>query len=125
MPEIRRGVNRTVLLIGPWAIKVPSFRNGSRYFVYGMLGNLLERDHWRMSHHPRLAPVLACGPLGLLLVMERLPFVLDRALTPDELRQFPFLNLDNNGDNVGIGPHGLTLFDYGNPGVYLAVEGEI
>ncbi|KPV55048.1 hypothetical protein SE17_00165 [Kouleothrix aurantiaca] len=122
MIGVGRGVSRTAILIGPYAIKVPSFRHGARYFVMGMLGNILERDHWRMSHHPQLAPVYACGPLGLWLVMKRYTVVLDRLLTPEEQASFPFMNIDNNGANVASDNGKLVLIDYGNTGWYLVVD---
>lgn len=120
--QIALGVSRTALLIGPYAIKVPSFRNGARYFVLGMLGNILERDHWRMSHHPQLAPVYGRGPLGLWVVMKRYHCILDRLLTPEEQASFPFLGIDNNGANVAVDNGELVLIDYGNTGWYLVVE---
>lgn len=122
MLTIARGAGRTVLLLGGLAVKFPSPRNGARYFVTGMLANLLERDHWRMSRHPNLAPVIACGPLGLWLVMPRYRTLVRRRLTPAELAQLPFLGVDNNGDNVAAQDGRLILIDYGNVGWMLDIS---
>lgn len=129
MIATRRGVSRTVLLIGPWAVKLPSFRHGPVYFVYGLLGNLLEAERWALSRHKRLAPVLWCAPLGALLVMRRARGpVVGRLLSKAELAQFPFTDatggsgVDNNGHNVTVEPcGGLLLVDYGDPGMYLVL----
>ena len=118
---IRRGMSRTVWLVGRWAIKVPRARHGARFFVLGMLGNLNEAERWRLLRHPRLAPVRACGPLGLWLVQPRYRHFLGRRLTRSERAAFPILNLDDNGANVAVGPTGLVLVDYGNPDWYLVL----
>lgn len=120
-PALRRGMSRTVLLIGPWAVKIPSARHGARLFVLGLLGNLNEAERWRLSHHPQLAPVVLCGPLGLWLVMRRYRQVLRRRLTPAERATLPFLGLDNNGANVARAAGRLVLVDYGNPDWSLVV----
>jgi len=101
---------------------MPSFRNGSRYFVTGMLGNILECEHWKVTHHSNLAPVYHCGIIGLWLVMKRYKTILDRLLTNEELSQFPFLNIDNNGENIAIDDGILVLIDYGNVGWYLLFD---
>lgn len=119
---IKQGVNRTVLLVGPVAIKFPSWRNGARYFVSGQLGNILEAEHWRMSQHPNLAQVYHRGPLGLWLVMKRYRFVLCRRLTERELETLPFINIDNNGHNVAVEESRLILLDYGNSDWYLDIS---
>lgn len=110
---IARGVSRTVLLIGPWAIKAPSLRNGQRYFVKGMYGNILEADHWRKSRHPNLAPVYAVGPFGLWLVMRRYRTLVRRRLTNEEIAALPFIGLDNNGANVAWDNGRFVVIDYG------------
>lgn len=123
MIGIGRGISRTAFLVGNYAVKVPSFRHGVLYFVFGLLGNLLEYSHWQRSRHPNLAPVYWCAPFGLLLVMRRYRHLLDRLLTEEEKKQLPFINIDDNGRNVAIDTSGrLILFDYGNPGMYLVCE---
>lgn len=60
--EVRRGITRTVLLIGPWAVKVPSLRSngdGLRGVLWsisrGISANLSEIQ-W--SDSPGVCPVL-------------------------------------------------------------------
>ncbi|HYH66391.1 MAG TPA: hypothetical protein VD866_16985 [Urbifossiella sp.] len=65
---LRRGMTREVLLVGPWAVKVPTLRSW-RLFVEGVLANLNERR--RSGLDPRLCPVLFALWGGLLLVMRR------------------------------------------------------
>lgn len=77
---VQRGITRTVLLVGSWAIKVPSFRGGSvggargrlQGFAQGYLSNLSERT-W-CSYEPwegRVAPVLRSWLFGLVQVYPR------------------------------------------------------
>lgn len=111
---MRYGVTRAVLLIFNFAIKFPSFKYGQRYFVYGCLGNLLERDHWKLHHHPQLAPVYFCAPLGLFLIMKRYHTLLNRRLTHNERNSLPFSNIDDNGHNIAYDQGKFILIDYGN-----------
>lgn len=123
--KICRGMSRFVLLVGPWAIKIPRFSHeeGARSFVRGMLANLNETNFWQISRHPALAEVLLCGPLGLILVMRRYDAPLGRRLTSDEMRRLPLINFDNNGQNVAVGQRGeLVAIDYGNADCYLCLE---
>lgn len=120
--ELRAGVGRRVLLVGPYAVKVPSLHNGWLYFIYGLLGNLLEALRWEATRHPQLAPVLHRGPLGLWLVMRRYPHVLTRRLTAEELATLPFLEVDNNGENIAWDGQRFVLLDYGNTAWLLDVK---
>lgn len=120
---MRCGVTRTVLLIWKYAVKFPSWRNGTRYFLLGLLGNRLEWEHWQMTRHHRLAPVLHCGPMGLWLVMSRCHVLYGRRITDAERADFPFLNMDDNGQNLGVYQGRLVLVDYGNVGWMLDVGG--
>lgn len=118
---IKHGATRAVFLIGGWAIKIPSFRYGQRYFVYGCLGNILERDHWKIQGHPQLAPVYFCFPLGLFLVMKRYRDLVIRRLTEDEKNTLPFTNFDDNGHNFAYEDGKLVLFDYGNVNFFYSL----
>lgn len=118
---IARGVGRTVFLVGRVAIKVPSFRHGTRYFVMGMLSNMNERERWLLCKHPSLMPVYLCAPFGLLAVQKRCREPLGRLLTKDEVARLPFIGYDNNGHNAGLEGDRVVLFDYGNSDMYLVV----
>lgn len=114
--EVKRGVSRTVLLFGPWAIKIPSWRNGIVFFVGGMYCNLVEAERWRTAaSYPEkakhFARVLWCAPFGLCAVQERcLP--LDRLLTRQEVQALPLIGYDNNAHNAGVRNGRIVVFDY-------------
>lgn len=121
MRVIKKGIGRTVVLIGSFAIKFPSFRNGVLHFVYGMLANLLEGERWGLSKSKYLAPVYITGPFGLFSINKRYKSLLARRLTSKELERLPFINFDNNGNNAAMDNGQIVLIDYGNPGMYLDI----
>lgn len=112
--QVNFGVTRTVYAVGSVVIKVPRLRHGPRYFLYGMLSNLLEHNRWHLTRHPNLAPVYHCGPFGLWLVMKRYRRLLRRRLTACEREALPFTGIDDNGHNVAVDDGRLVLVDYGN-----------
>lgn len=114
MAKVTRGTNRLVFAIGNVAIKIPSLHNGPRYFVQGMLSNMLEDEYWRLHRHRQLAPVYHCGPLGLWQVMKRYRNIINRRLTTEERSTLPFINIDDNGANIAIDNGELVMIDYGN-----------
>lgn len=126
------GCTRIVLLIGPWAIKIPRPDLGGRQFVLALLANLQERDLSRAAGDDcRLARTFAAAPLGLAAVAERVdgPLV-ERRLEPAELFDLPLqefngeAGVDDNGRNVARRRDGsLVVLDYGNPGVMYVAEG--
>lgn len=117
--RIRRGLSRMVLLIGAYAIKFPNPCNGDGMFVHGMLGNVLERSRWNQSrHHPALAQVIYCCPLGLFSIMRRYDDSDTSPLTPAEFATLPFINIDTNRENFARTPHGIVVLDYGNTDMY-------
>ena len=87
---IRTGHSRTVVLLGPVAIKFPNCQTW-RTFLKGLLGNGQEADLSR-TRHPLLCPVLFCFPLGLFLVMRRA-----RPLTVDEFVAMDIEEMDLDG----------------------------
>jgi hypothetical protein len=118
-------MSRTVFLIGPWAIKVPSLRNGQRFFLKGLLGNQLEYEHWKSERHKQLGQVLWCLPFGIMLCMRRYYVFVDRQLTPEEKTAFPFLNVDAHSRNIAF-DHGIpTLIDYGNIDYLYYLKGRL
>ena len=112
--HIKYGMDRTVLLIGKYAIEVPNMTN-DQTFVRGMLSNVLEHNRWNRSKHPALMPVVFKFPFGLFLIMKRAIIILDRYLTEDEVDTLPVYAFDNNGKNAGIHNDKLVIFDYGAP----------
>lgn len=115
---MKHGMSRTVFLVGPFAMKVASLRNGWRFFIKGVLGNLLEAERW--NGHPALARVYWCGLGGLVLVARRHGPVVGRRLSQEELRSLPVLNVDNNGHNVAYTRTGqFVVIDYGEGENYV------
>lgn len=105
---IRTGRNRTVLLIGRWAIKLPSIRS-AHDFAFGLLNNLNERD-WH-AQHPSYCPVLWAAPLGLALVMPRARVLSDveyAAVVPPAVA-----GVERKADSWGWLGGRLVALDYG------------
>lgn len=126
------GSTRFVLLIGPWAIKVPRPDLGGRQFVLGLLANMQERDSSRAAGSDRrLARTIAAAPLGLVAIAERVDGPpIRRRLEPTELFDLPLqeftgeAGVDDNGRNVARRCDGsLVVLDYGNPGVMYVAGG--
>ncbi len=75
------GATRWVLLVGPYAFKMPLLVHGGRLFLLGCLANISERSTSQEANGDlRLARTYACSPLGLLAVAERItgPLLLRR-----------------------------------------------
>ena len=70
MTAVRHGATRTVLLIGPYAVKVPSLRHGTRNFLTGMLANMQEAT-FAKAGWPVVCPVLFSLPVGLVVILPR------------------------------------------------------
>lgn len=77
MKVIRSGVTRTVILVGRWAVKVPSLRGGStggwlHSFCQGILANQSERAwHDFEGWDGLVAPVLHSWLGGIVQVYPR------------------------------------------------------
>lgn len=122
---LSHGLTREVLLVGRWAVKVPTLRHGWRQAVLGALANVNERDLSAAAHgDPGLAAVVWASPMALVVVQERVAPVRgvmsaeDRMALP--LRDFCGMP---GADSHGIGRRDdgtLVCFDYGAPGLMLA-----
>lgn len=105
-----KGRNRFVLLVGPWAVKVPSLRSW-RDFLFGLLNNMNEAA-W--SRQPGHCPVLLAGPGGLFVVMPRA-----RILGEAEFHQLrlldrlPAARAEPKADSFGWLNGRLVAVDYG------------
>lgn len=66
----REGMTRLVILIGPYAVKVP-WAPEWRLFLLGMVGNLAEA-RWKDLNHPGLCKVYYTSSTGLFAIYERL-----------------------------------------------------
>lgn len=105
-----RGRNRFVVLVGPWAIKVPSLRCW-RDFLFGLLNNLNEAA-WHREPKMAHCPVIWCAPGGFILVMPRA-----RILTDAEFelvrRRLPPARAELKADSWGYVGRMLLAVDYG------------
>lgn len=109
--KLTHGCTRTVLLLGRWAVKVPTCL-AWRLFIRGLIANMDERLWWK-TRDPRLCPVLFSLPGGWLLVMRRA----DRICTDEDsidYRAFAGLPMDPHPDNIGVIEGQLVLVDYGS-----------
>ena len=112
----RFGCTRTVFLIGRVAIKVPSCRYGTRFFVNGLMNNLEESYrwyNWTHRNHDRMCPVRLCGPLGLFLVMDRASTELVNQQLAERLMRRLGICMDANGSNCGVINKRVVIVDYG------------
>lgn len=91
-PWWKRGVTRECLLIGRWAIKVPSMHSWE-FFLNGLLANMQEKrfsdEGWE-----ELCPVVLYVPGGFLSVMPRA-----RPLTATEWSAFDHRQFCTRGDH--------------------------
>lgn len=122
---IRRGATRTVLLVGPWAVKVPSLRGvhpgGARgrlaSFARGLLANQSEAVwHDYAGWQGQVAPVLASWLLGVVQVYPRCEPVpvddLDRYCGDVPLPVLVPSPGDVKSDNFGLLNGRLVFVDY-------------
>jgi hypothetical protein len=113
---VRLGISRTVLLVGPLAIKVPTVRYGWAKFLRGLLANMQERE-WARMVDGRLCPIVFSLPGGWLVVMLRARPLTDyewRALDPivgDAFRELP---VERKSDSFGVLYGRYVAVDYGN-----------
>jgi hypothetical protein len=107
--RVCRGVTREVLLVGRWAVKVPSIRSW-RLFLTGLLANLHE-DLWSATRDRRLCPVRWCSPGGFVLVMARAEALAESDFVVDA--DFAGLPLDAKPENFGRYGGRVVLLDYG------------
>ena len=119
--KIEKGTNRTVFLIGPWAIKVARFwHSNSKYrwksFLRGILANI-DEAYWQKlsSHKELLCPVLFKSPLGVVVVMRRAESINEEEYSKDVFSHvFKAMPLDNKIENFGKIGDKIVLIDYGD-----------
>lgn len=117
MIDLKRGATRIVLLIGKYAIKIPSIFEW-RLFLHGLLANLQEASFSR-AEWEELCPVVLAVPGGWFLIMRR--------ATPLSEEEFESLNyeewvdrenyrvpVENKHDSFGILDGRIVAVDYGS-----------
>lgn len=108
----KRGTTREVILVGRWAVKVPSTRSW-RLFLTGLLCNMRERAFSRMGE-PRLCPVRYSCPGGWWVVMPRCEPITDAEcdLASMAYADLPFV--EKKACSFGRLPDGrIVAVDYG------------
>ena len=115
------GVTRTVILTRRWAIKLPCLVYGWKYFLYGFLANMQERE-WS-GYDERLCPVRWAAPLGVLIIMPRCEPVIDSGLLDEEIHNWANCGTDKDllpvelkSDSFGRLNGRLVAVDYGGCG---------
>jgi hypothetical protein len=111
--EIHRGSFRTVLLVGPFAVKVPEWHRASK----GRRCNRWERETWR-TWRPRfkwqnLCPIWFADPLGCVVIMARASAVTFDEIVAADRDDYPDINVEYKPDNWGRLRGRVVCFDYG------------
>lgn len=106
----RRGTTREVLLVGRWAIKVPTWRHGLRCWCHGVLANYGERE-WSGFRQSMLKPnpVLWSSPGALINVYRR---ARPCAIRPHWYDWTPWG--DAKSANLGVVDGRVVIVDYGH-----------
>lgn len=111
---IRKGANRVVLLLGPFAVKFPRASNWQGLF-YGCLNNMNEAQ-W--SHRPGACPVLWIAPGGFVSIMRRAADLTEEefaALDVKAFRERNKLAVEGKRDSFGKIGGKIVAVDYGWP----------
>lgn len=108
------GGSRTVLLIGPWAIKFPTLRYGWVIFLKALLANIQEATIWdNCWYDDRLCPVFWLSPGGFCLIQQRVDRVCTYEDPTPDYSRFQGLPKDHKPDNFGWLKGRLVMLDYG------------
>jgi hypothetical protein len=119
--QIRGGCTRTVILIGKYAIKLPSLHMGYVGFLKGILDNIQEdkTNYWKPALS--ISKTIYCNCTGLLLIAERVRHVKHVGLYQVELARLcaiapddeHFYKDDARSDNYGYDARNrLVKLDY-------------
>lgn len=115
--KICRGATRTVLLVGKYAIKMPSFVE-YRLFLHGLLANMQEVS-FSKTGWPELCPVYFYIPFGIMTVMPKC-----EPLTKEQFDNFDYdkftihddyvlTYIEHKIDSFGILNNKIVAVDYG------------
>ncbi|QBO61594.1 hypothetical protein G17_00098 [Escherichia phage vB_EcoM_G17] len=118
-----KGATRTVILIGEYAIKIPTFKSW-KLFLTGMIANLNERSWMQYSNRSdsSICPTLWSSCTGLVTVQKRCKPVQHRGLFWVELCALAlnselstdFFYSDAKPENFGYLGGKLVKLDYGD-----------
>lgn len=114
---MKHGITRSVVLIGPYAFKFPSIRNGMSMFLEGMLANWRERKFYKDSgdyYRGLLAKSYFCSWFGLFSIMERVVVNLED-MDDEKMKWFQGVSTEWKPMNYGYNKNGdLVCLDYPN-----------
>lgn len=120
MKVCHKGCTRTVILVGRYAVKIPTFSSWE-LFLKGLFNNIQEGKYVDLNT-PDLAKVLYCNTLGFICVMEKVRPVRNRGLFWVELSKLvsdshlpsEFILYDAKPENFGYDHNNrLVKLDYG------------
>lgn len=111
----QKGTTRITILIGPYAIKIPTYIE-HRLFLKGCVANYDERSYSKHfknfpKYYNKIAPTIYCSWFGLLSIQLRTQ-ELNRHLTKREIKRFRTLTSDLKKENFGYLNGRLVCFDY-------------
>lgn len=119
----KKGVTRTVILTGRYALKFPSLHHTYAMFIEGIKANLNEGRFVGFDRRAPIARTLYSNRFGLLNIQERVRPVRHAGLFKLALCEMcrksdffseSFLMDDAKPENFGYSPTGLVKLDYGN-----------
>lgn len=119
--SFKKGTNRTVLLIGDYALKTPVITNGHLLFLHGCCANYKERAYCKMmknvennKFYDLVAPSIFCSLFGLFQVQKRCDEVLFE-MTEEQLSRFDTVRGgESKNQNFGFYEGRLVCLDYGD-----------
>jgi hypothetical protein len=105
-----------VFLVGPFAVKVPSFYSWQT-FLWGLLSNLQERT-FSQTAWPELCPVLFSLPGGWLVIMRRAEPLSEATFSAFDYDGFSNLPeyrvpVEHKRDSFGLFDGRIVAVDYG------------
>jgi len=117
--RISYGSTRTVVLVGNWAIKLPTTVEW-RLFLLGLLANMRERQFYTvLSWRHKLCPILWSIPGGWAVIMRRARILTDEEFIAMDLRDWAtdedgVIPCEQKSDSFGYIGKRLVIVDYGN-----------
>ena len=126
---LSRGCTREVVLVGSWALKLPSLRSW-RLFLTGLLCNQQETSFASLGW-PEVCPVKFSIPGGFLVVMPRVIPLSESRKEPVTDEEFEAWTVRADGeipaeaklDSFGSYEGRVVAIDYGGPGWDITLKG--
>ena len=114
---LNRGSTRVVIITKKWAFKLPTFKDGWKFYLKGLLANIHEVEH---SHRkiPELAPIPFYIPGGFLVIMptvEQGEYLSEWILRASQSKnaELLFNIVENKNRSIGLWRGEIVAIDYG------------